>query len=550
MKKNILSIICIAAALCACSKEQLAEKTVNSGQEQLITATVNMDNTKLAFSENQAGGGAGLASKWEEGDTFYAYAGSELIKFTLTSGAGTATATFQAKAKGIKDDTQWLGVLGNHASVVSGELHCSYHGQDGTLENLADYSYMTASATGKEPVFNFSTGEKLSYIIRLKLPAGIKCIEYTPTVWKKITSTGVSNQYVNGKISTPGANSDDWANDYGPKNTSTITLAETSKKGDLVYIAFGTANYSTEYQKWGGKQNGNLRSGIVITLLNNTSDNADKSTGWVLGAHREGGDLLEKGGLVTTHDMSEETLIPRAKPSEAIMISTTGISCTLHTSLTQQTSSMTTGWAPFNLGASKVSEHGLYIAYGEYWDNNEYSWTAYQQRHKPDGSNFRDDIMTPPFRFGSSQNNFYSIAGSRFDAARVLWGSAWRMPYAVEIYGMGQGTQTFTTIDGVTCTTLTTDGNSVTFPDTGLWRRDGNNEDGAKVHKDDGYAYVRSADKLQRTYSSSNTIYRECYSYYMGTTAAIEQDDPRGFVRTKGFRGYPVRAVLASSVIE
>ena len=202
------------------------------------------------------------------------------------------------------------------------------------------------------------------------------------------------------------------------------------------------------------------------------------------------------------------------------------------------------------LNNKEIEEVRKEIKYGEYWDNNEYSWTAYQQRHKPDGSNFRDDIMTPPFRFGSSQNNFYSIAGSRFDAARVLWGSAWRMPYAVEIYGMGQGTQTFTTIDGVTCTTLTTDGNSVTFPDTGLWRRDGNNEDGAKVHKDDGYAYVRSADKLQRTYSSSNTIYRECYSYYMGTTAAIEQDDPRGFVRTNGFRGYPVRAVLASSVIE
>lgn len=557
MKKTIkilFSVFCASAVLAACAKEAVQEKEGTEDQ-QIITAYVNANPTKLAYEEVVEGGGAGMTSTWQNGDHFLAIQdGVKVVDFQLISGAGTTQGVFQTLTSGVTSTTQWVGVVGNGAEAHSSEIHCTYMGQNGTIKSLSGFNYVKVTATGEEPYFNFAEGEGLSYVIRVKLPEGVKCVEYTPSVWKKVTSTEVTTQYLNGKISTPGANGDDWANDYGPKNTSTITLAETSVKGDLVYIAFGTANYSTTFQKWpsnnSAKQNGNLRSGIVITLLNNTSDNADKSTGWVLGAHREGGDLLEKGGLVTTHDMSEEILIPRAKPSEAIMISTTGISCKLHDALTQQTSSMKTGWAPFNLGASKVSEHGLYIAYGEYWDNNEYSWTAYQQRHKTDDKDFRDDIMTPPFRFGSSQNNFYSIAGSRFDAARVLWGSAWRMPYAVEIYGMGQGTQTFTTIDGVTCTTLTTDGNSVTFPDTGAWRREGDKEDGKKMHVDDGYAYVRSADKLQRTYSSDNQIYRQCYSYYMGTTAAIEQKDPRGFVRTNGFRGYPVRAVLASSVIE
>lgn len=545
MKKLFVSLAMLSA-LVACNKEAVQEEQEQpAGNKQIITATVNTP-TKVDYSEVTPGGGAGLTSVWAEGDQFYAIQdGAKVVTFKLVSGAGETTATFTAETEGATAYTQWKAVLGGKADAYSSEVHCGYMKQNGTVDNLSDYNYVISEGTGKTPEFNFATGStKLSYTLRIKLPAGIKCIEYTPCAYHKITSSEESIIYLN-------AADGEGSNEYGPSKTSTITLDHNSTKGEIIYIALPAIDFSTTLQTWNGKQNGNLRTGIVVTLLNDTSNNANMSTGWVYGAHREGGDLTAKGGMINTLDMSEATLICRATPAEAIEIATSNVSCTLHASLTQAATSMTTYWAPFNLGASKISEAGLYIAFGEYWDNKSYSWGSYQQRHRPNGSNFYEDYMTPTTKaIGAGQNAYYSIAGSRFDAARVLWGSAWRMPHAVEIYGMStKGTETFTKEDGVNCATFTVNGNTVKFPDSGYYMRDKDQDSGAIQHKDVGYAYIRSADKLQRTQTTSNTIYRECYSYWMGVTASAESSDPRDFTRSLGFRGYPVRAVLAKSTI-
>lgn len=531
MKKNILSIICIAAALCACTKEQLAEKTVNSDQEQLITATVNMDNTKLAFSENQAGGGAGLASKWEEGDTFYAYAGSELIKFTLTSGAGTATATFQAKAKGIKDDTQWLGVFGNKASVVSGELQCSYLDQDGTLANIADYSYMTASATGKEPVFNFANGDKHNYILRVKLPAGIKCIEYTPCAWTKITSSGATLQYYN-----TGSEKD--YKTY--EKFSTITLSETSTAGNIVYLVLPLANYANDNgARWGknNRQVGNLKAGVIITIMNDVSDNATLSTGTVFNEN-----LSAKGGKIATLDLSGETLIARAKPTDAICVEKTGdIQCKLHTSaLTQKAKEVKTYWSPFNIGATKPSEIGNYYAWSEYKTKTTYDFPKFINRHKPDGTNNANDCMATEFYINGTKYGF-SIANTRFDTARILWGSAWRMPHMIEVYVASNGCTSYSNVDGQAGVTFN---GSIFIPNSRYM--DGSKlNDGTTSVPGDDYDCARfwSADQINRSYDGAG--WNEVYTFGTEKTSA-EYD----YWRRQQHLGFPIRPVLNSSILK
>lgn len=539
MKKNILSIICIAAALCACSKEQLAEKTVNSDQEQLITATVNMDNTKLAFSENQAGGGAGLASKWEEGDTFYAYTGSELIKFTLTSGAGTATATFQAKARGIKDDTQWLGVFGNHASVKSGELHCSYLGQDGTLENLADYSYMTASATGKEPVFNFSAGEKYSYILRVKLPAGIKCIEYNPCAWEKITSSGATLQL----YSTGDQESNYKA--FDASNTTTITLDHASVKGETIYIAVPTINCNLGYEGYNSKkQYGNLKTGIILTFLNNVSNDADMSNGVVLGGDKnEDFNLSDKGGQIGTYDYSELPLINRPKPSEAILIETGAYNQDISTTK-EYVNGLETYWAPFNVGASTFTESGYFYGYGEAnYERKKGDFASYTLRQKgSDGTNRPAIICYSHSAFpGSGASTFYTIAGTRYDVARIKWGIAWRMPYAVEagaLWNKHKADMSSETVSGQKCMKVGNGSGQFLYIPCCGWYSD------SDAHKDTDYACVWTADKNQR--SASNAGWDQAYAIqYTSTTQSDSFLDRYGMHRSLN-----VRPVLASSVIE
>lgn len=529
MKKNILSIICIAAALCACSKEQLAEKTVNSDEEQLITATVNMDNTKLAFSENQAGGGAGLASKWEEGDTFYAYAGSELIKFTLTSGAGAATATFQAKAKGVTDATQWTAVIGGNAEVVSGELHCNFMGQTGQLSDLDNYSYMTAKGTGKTPVFNFSNGTKLSYILRVKLPAGIKCIEYTPCGYGKVTSSAVSQIDYN----------DNDQNDYS--QTSTITLGSTSASGDCIYISLPLLNYSRTRSSYAnGEQYGNLKAGVIITLLNNDSDNADQSTGLVFEDNVTG-----KGGLIKTLDMSSMALIHRVKPSEAVLFSKTGnIQCKLHTSaLTQKATDVNTYWSPCNLGASKPSEVGGYFALGEYeYGKSTYTFPSYTLRHSTKSTN-RDDVVSAEFKISGTKYGF-TMCGSRYDAARVLWGQAWRMPHMIEVYAASNGNCSRTTLEGVAG--IQFNGTTPLFIPNSRYMDGSKLNDGTTSKPDDDYDCARfwSGDQLNRSYSSAG--WNEVFTFGNTKDTSTDYD----YWRRSRYLGFPIRPVLNSSILK
>ncbi len=70
------------------------------------------------------------------------------------------------------------------------EIHCSFTDQGGFLSSLNNYNYVVADGEGLEPSFDFENGTKLSYIMRIKLPAGIKCIEYTCPAYYKVTASG------------------------------------------------------------------------------------------------------------------------------------------------------------------------------------------------------------------------------------------------------------------------------------------------------------------------------------------------------------------------
>lgn len=389
MKKIIFSIFALSA-IWACNKQEIApsEEIASTGEKQTIYATAvvsdDADATKLAYNEIQPGGGMGMKSTWEAGDSFLALQDSNtVVTFTLTSGEGTSNGVFSAEATGVTAATQWIAVLGN-AAVEQGsgtEIHCSFMNQKGTKATLDDFNYVKADGTGENPSFNFSTGDKLAHVLRVKLPAGIKCIEYTPCAWNKVTGTEVKKVYYN-------TTDKDGANDYGPSKTSTITLDAESKAGDCIYLAIPCVDYSRTYMTYNsGKQNMNLQNGIVLTIMNNNSDNATKSTGYVYEQN-----AVNEGGKIQTVDMSGMTLISRPKPADAVNIAKTGVVCVAHSSALKQAGDVNTYWAPFNLGASKVSEAGKYIAFGEYYDNGVYDYVTYTLRHKPTGTMY-DDII-------------------------------------------------------------------------------------------------------------------------------------------------------------
>ena len=531
--KKYFALITGFAALCACQKVQEPvtpeENAPEAGNKQIITALVNCP-TKVSYSENTPGGGAGISSVWSEGDTFYAIQdGSTVVTFTLSSGAGSTSAAFTAEAEGVTASTEWVAVLGKSATVHGTEIHCGYTGQNGTIANLNKYNYVTATGTGLTPSFNFEGGEKLSYIVRLKLPAGIKCIEYTSPATFKVQGSGPSHFYAKGE------------NDpYSNIPTTTITLSSTSATGDLAYIAVPAINHNSKAWTYNNnKQYGNMRTGVIVTLLNNTSAEATLSNGSVIDS-----DLSSKGGQVGTWDMSSWTLITRPKPSDAIEVVTTD-------AVTEDGSSnyifdltgTDTFWAPFNLGASTPEGKGNYYGWGEITTPEErgredgYTFPAYSLRGQPSGANtnyYNYISVYAAVETPSLAGRYNTIRGGRYDVARVKWGSAWRMPGFIEAYATWKKAS-WTTVNGQGGLSY----GGVFLP--GYNARMGTNE-----HQPKGWdqACIWSADQFQR--NQGGVDYDS--AYIVGSTSGHGAADwwRKGMKREWGLQ---IRPVLASSTI-
>lgn len=528
MKKTariLFSLICVSAALVACKKENATDS-----EEQLITAYVNAGPVnKLAYEEVMEGGGAGVQSYWQTGDHFLAIQdGEKVIDFKLVSGAGTTQGVFQALTSGVTSSTNWVGVVGNGAEAHSNEIHCGFMKQNGTISDLSGYNYVKVSATGDEPYFNFAEGEGLSYVLRIKLPAGIKCIEYTPCAWSKVTASETSIVYFN--------NNDQ--DDYSAKNTSTITLAEVSTSEQLAYIAIPLLDYSKTFDIVnGGKQYQNLKTGVVLTLLNNDSDNADASNGTIFE-----NDVRGKGGLISTLDLSEMTLIPRPKPENAVKFINTSLSCKPHSSaLNQAADSLITFWAPFEVGATEAGKAGYHIMYGMYepYKGGSDSFVEYKYRGNPGPGQKYNSIGHSHAKLLDITGNttFYSIESSRYDAARVLWGCAWRMPHCLEIQELLSSTRAAQTVGGqkcVKCTNAKT-GNYIYLPVAG-YKLDG-------ATQESNYAEIWSANKINRTHENAG--------WNAGYIGYIKEDGTEpGYDRYEMKRAIPILPVLVSSEIK
>ena len=483
MKKIILYSAAIAA-LFACNKIDEEVIPVNSEGKQIITAYASIPFTKLAYSENTVGGGSGLSSTWETGDTFKAIQKTggdvKVVTFTLYDGDGTTSGKFQTETEGVTDETQWTAVLGSH-STISGEeeIHCSYKGQNGKLASLDDYNYVVSSGTGTAPTFSFNPGTAKSYIMRIKLPAGIKCIEYTPSVWFRVSSSSVEESHYYAKRFPGGTDQSDFAA-WTPENTSTITLDSPSSAGDIVYLAVPAVDFSQSYHIYpssAGAQFEQLKRGVIITLLNNVSDDATLSTGEVMGS-----DLSSKGGQIGTFDLSGATLISRPRPSDAILFSATGVTVADDSGgkdYMNFTVNTETYWAPFNVGASSATEVGNYYAWGELNPKSDYSEATYT--YYADAGNGKTYSRLVDRFYGDLDNSIvggkglFSTRCSRYDVARVKWGKAWRMPGVEEAYALSKGTVS----TNATAMTITKDAISIVIPVSG--RKEGTSSPGVKM---------------------------------------------------------------------
>lgn len=425
------------ATLWACNKTiEQPEDTVGPGPKVTVTATVILPEdsaSRLAYEENDADGlASGLQSTWEAGDRFYALKdGSEIVQFTLTSGEGTKTGIFTTEASGVSEGTSWKALLGKNAAPSSGKLACTYSVQTGTLAHLGDVDYTVMDATGTDPSFDFDEGQRLSYFMRIKLPAGVRYIEYCTTASWKVSSSGASIVY-----------------DGHFDNVSEVDLGHESSAGEVCYLAIPAtqyANYINEQQK-----------GVILTYM---SADRKKSNGNVLNSN-----LSEKGGKIGTFNVSGITLIDRPLPDEAVSLGSRSLVirkdhdpdfCNKYNNLGdyRYNTAVDPAWAPYNLGARITTAsptaddlYGDYFMWGEISPRTgsytSSTWT-YDGNHTVGGlENFPSTqlgyFQTVSVSDGSSNGTmkFQRISGTKFDAARVRWGHDWRMPTIEELVSL------------------------------------------------------------------------------------------------------------------
>ena len=431
----ILAILGLSLAV-SCTRELDQEDAEKDNlPKETITATVILPedtDLRLAYEENDPVGlSSGLKSLWEAGDKFYAIKdGGTIVEFTLSSGAGTTTGVFTTEASGVTGETQWNAVLGSHGESASGKITCDYAEQDGSIGNLGEYDYTLIAGSGQSPVFTFSEGERLSYFMRLKLPAGIRYIEYCTTASWKVNSSGASIVH-----------------DGNFDIVHEVDLGSESQAGDVCYLAIPATQYGsyiTEKQK-----------GVIITFM---SADRRKSNGKALSSN-----LSAKGGTVGTFDVSLMDLIDRPLPGDAVSLGALHVLirkdpdsdfCNKYNNLEdyQLSTVVSPEWAPYNLGAkvtkaSPTAEdlYGDCFMWGEVAPRTSFSsvdWTYNGSHTVGSYENFPSthlgyfETVSVSDGLNSGTMKFQRISGTKYDAARVRWGHDWRMPTIEELVAL------------------------------------------------------------------------------------------------------------------
>jgi len=368
MQKHIYistaALLTLSACLISCNNKETAEPD-RDGSKILATASLGFVDSKVAYTGGDTGN---ITAAWESGDALKVFEDGVICNFSTTD-SGSSCATFSSTdAVTPSAGTAWKAVLGKASTTSGSTITCAYDGQDGTLTGLSAYDYMVASSTGTNPTFNFSAGTRLSSFVRVKLPAGIGKIEFCSGSWS-VTSSATTAPVAATNV------------------VSMANLTAASSAGQIAYLALPAIDYSN--------------TGLIVTIM---STDGTKSQGKVVLC-----DLSAKGGKISLLDMSALTLMDRPNASDAIDCATCG------------------KWAPFGVGASsnpttKAEALGPWYAWGETEPQADmnYSTANYLYYLQIIGTDY---TLTRNGNTGTVQD----IAGSRYDVARVKWGSEWRM---------------------------------------------------------------------------------------------------------------------------
>lgn len=390
-KQSIFALLAMVA-VSNCNSENDIDSGASSEYINSVRVTVEdflpgTPSTRTDFTVD----GSGFHFQWVDGDALGIYpVGGDQVKFPISSGDGSATASFDGGAWRLRSEYQYAAYYPfsvDNYNTAQTALPVSFTGQtqngNASTAHLGAYDYLACAATSPDSNGGVDLSMKhLGAFLRLQLTMPV-ADTYSSVV---LESDGA--QFVTaGTFDLTAATPTITPNEYSPTYTIDLTNVTTTENNQVVtvYAIVAPADLST--------------SNITVTVQG-TGRNAYAQT-------VPGKDFV-------------------ARSAYSIEVDNLMTSIPFHAYVDL---GLSVKWATMNVGASAIEERGEIFRWGE---TEPSSGSTY--KFKADGYFTKYAIKDNPLGF--TNGDFYDDKDTlepEDDAAHVNWGGSWRMPTKDEI---------------------------------------------------------------------------------------------------------------------
>lgn len=426
-KSLIYASLLALAVMSSCSNNDNELNSTKSEYVNSVRVTVEdflpeTPSTRTAYTVD----GSGFHFQWTNGDALGIYpVGGDQVKFPISNGDGSATATFDGGAWKLRSEYQYAAYYpfsANNYTISESALPASFTGQaqngNGSTAHLGAYDYLACAATAPDANGGVDlTMKHLGAFVRLQLTMP-KADTYSSVVLESDGAEFVTAGTFNLTAATPAITPTATSSTY----TINLTNIATTEKNQVitVYAIVAPANLSTNNIKVTVHGTGQTTYVQTVTGKNFTARSA----------YNIAVDNFPSGTNASGEDVSWEEPVDPYNGHEYVDL---GLPSGLK-------------WATMNVGATTPQEIGDYFAWGETepyyteghsqdspcsnWKSGKtgYDWANYKW------CNGSETTLTKYCRdasYGTLDNK--RTLELEDDAAHVRWGGNWRTPTKAEL---------------------------------------------------------------------------------------------------------------------
>lgn len=446
------------AVMSSCSSDY---ETNSSKSEYINSVRVTVEDflpenpsTRTSYTVNESG----FHFQWADGDALGIYPiGGDQVKFPISNGDGSASATFDGGAWKLRSEYQYAAYYPfsvDNYKIDQTALPVSFTGQtqngDNSTAHLGSYDYLACAATTPDASGGVDlTMKHLGAFVRLQLTMP-KADTYSSVVLEsdgaKFVTAGTFDLTAATPAITPTATSSSY--------TINLTNVATSEKDQVITVYTIVAP-------------SNLSSSNITVTVHGTGQTTYVQT--VPGknfvarsAYNVAVDNFPSGTNASGEDVSWE------EPA------TTGVE-NGHEWVDLGLPSGTK-WATCNIGANSPEKYGDKFAWGEVEPKVEYTWNNYLTDiggTMTSRSDAASPLNNPLYNYTQANSN--NIAGTQYDAAHEKWGSDWKLPSWSQVTELISHSNKYTTYEWTTqngvygiLVTSKSNGNTLFLPATNL----------------------------------------------------------------------------------